>query len=193
MIQHHNVDGNGVQLHYAEAPGPGAGLLFVHGTTGSHISFLPFMPALAAHAHVYALDLRSGNIKWKYNTNRRVTSSAAIDENLIFIGSADRHLYGINARSGWPVWRFHTKGYVLSTPSVMNGVVYVSSADGHLYAVNHDGLVQVVRLGEKGEIVGTSQIDAGILASPAVADRAIYFRSDAHLWKVAFPIDWENM
>jgi pimeloyl-ACP methyl ester carboxylesterase len=57
MIQHHNVDVNGVQMQYAEAPGPGAGLLFVHGTTGSHISFLPFMPALAAHAHVYALDL----------------------------------------------------------------------------------------------------------------------------------------
>jgi hypothetical protein len=51
--------------------------------------------------------------------------------------------------------------------------------------VSHDGLVQVVELGAEGKVVGTSQIDKGILASPAVADGAIYFRSDANLWKVA--------
>ena len=59
------------------------------------------------------------------------------------------------------------------------------AAGGHVYCVNHDGLVQVVRLGEKGTLVGTGQIDRGILATPAVGGGAIYFRSNAHLWKVA--------
>ena len=58
-------------------------------------------------------------------------------------------------------------------------------ADGHLYVVSHDGVVQVIELGAEGKLVGTSQIEKGILASPAVADGAIYFRSDAYLWKVA--------
>ena len=62
MIQHHTIDLNDVQLQYAEAPGPGSALLFVHGSTGSHTSFLPFMPTLAQHAHVYALDLRGHNL-----------------------------------------------------------------------------------------------------------------------------------
>lgn len=62
MIQQHTVDVNDVQLHYAEAPGPGPALLFVHGSTGSHTSFLPFMPTLAQHAHVYAMDLRGHNL-----------------------------------------------------------------------------------------------------------------------------------
>lgn len=65
MIQYHTVEVNGRQLHYAEAPGPRdcgqPALLFVHGSTGSHSSFLPFMPTLAQHAHVYALDLRGHN------------------------------------------------------------------------------------------------------------------------------------
>ena len=77
---------------------------------------------------------------------------------------------------GRVLWQLRLKGPVWATPVL---------ADGHAYVVNHPGLVQVVRLGDEGELVGTGQIDPGILASPAVADGAIYFRSDTHLWKVA--------
>lgn len=62
MIQQHTVDLNEVQLHYVEAPGSGPALLFVHGSTGSHTAFLPFIPMLAQHAHVYAIDLRGHNL-----------------------------------------------------------------------------------------------------------------------------------
>ena len=58
MIQNQTVDLDEARLHYAEAPGPGPALVFIHGATGSHTSFLPFMPNLAQRAHVYALDLR---------------------------------------------------------------------------------------------------------------------------------------
>lgn len=85
-----------------------------------------------------------------------------------------------DARDGSVLWQLRLKGPVWATPV---------AADGLLYVVNHDGLVQVVRLGEEGELVGESQIDAEILASPAVAGGAIYFRSNAHLWKVAFAPD----
>jgi pimeloyl-ACP methyl ester carboxylesterase len=37
-------------------------VVIVHGLTGSHASFLPLLPALAQHAHVYALDLRGHNL-----------------------------------------------------------------------------------------------------------------------------------
>jgi pimeloyl-ACP methyl ester carboxylesterase len=58
MIEHNTNELGDVRLHYVEAAGPGPALLFIHGATGSHTSFLPFMPALAQHAHTYALDLR---------------------------------------------------------------------------------------------------------------------------------------
>lgn len=70
MIQQHKVDLDEVQLHYVEAPGPGPALLFVHGSTGSHTAFVPFLSTLTQHAHVYALDLRghglSGRTPGKY-------------------------------------------------------------------------------------------------------------------------------
>ena len=62
MIQFLTADLSEVKIHYAEAPGPGPALVILHGITGSHGSFLPLMPALAAQAHIYALDLRGHNL-----------------------------------------------------------------------------------------------------------------------------------
>jgi pimeloyl-ACP methyl ester carboxylesterase len=61
-IQFRTVDLDEVQIHYAEAPGPGPALVILHGITGSHGSFLPLVPVLAEQAHVYALDLRGHNL-----------------------------------------------------------------------------------------------------------------------------------
>jgi pimeloyl-ACP methyl ester carboxylesterase len=47
-----------VDLHYAEAAGPGPPLVLLHGITGSLETYEPLMPELALVAHVYALDLR---------------------------------------------------------------------------------------------------------------------------------------
>ena len=62
MIQFHTVDLDEVQIHYAEAPGPGPALLILHGATGALDSFASLMPTLAQQAHVYAMDLRGHNL-----------------------------------------------------------------------------------------------------------------------------------
>ena len=62
MIQYQTIDLDEVQIHYAEAPGPGPALLILHGMTGSLDTFAPFIPTLAQQAHVYALDLRGHNL-----------------------------------------------------------------------------------------------------------------------------------
>lgn len=58
MTEFHTVELNNIQLHYAEAPGPGPALVILHGLSGSHAEFLHLLPELAGQAHVYALDLR---------------------------------------------------------------------------------------------------------------------------------------
>lgn len=47
-----------VRLHYVEAAGAEPPLLLIHGATGSHTTYLPFLSILAQHARVYAMDLR---------------------------------------------------------------------------------------------------------------------------------------
>jgi outer membrane protein assembly factor BamB len=86
---------------------------------------------------------------------------------------------------GQLLWQLRLQGPIWATP-VISG--------NHLYAVSHGGLVQVVQLPEPtdspqkaGRVVHTCQLDEGILATPALADGAIYFRSDRWLWKFALP------
>jgi outer membrane protein assembly factor BamB len=83
-----------------------------------------------------------------------------------------------DAATGRTQWQLRLKGAFWASPVL---------ADGRLYCVNRDGLVQVVQLGKQGKLLATSQIDDGISASPAVAQGAVYFRSDRHLWKIGNP------
>ena len=136
-----------------------------------------FLPANGLHALRYDPATRSIERLW-YEPNLRGDNSSpvAYDDRVYRLKPPGILMCG-DAADGQVLWQLRLKGPIWATPVL---------ADGHLYVVNHDGLVQVARLGQQGELVGTSQIDPGILASPAVADGAIYFRSDAHLWKVAF-------
>ena len=60
------------------------------------------------------------------------------------------------------------------------------TAGGLIYTINEEGYFAVVKPGEtKGEIVGEGQFGETILCTPAIADGALYVRSDGHLWKVA--------
>jgi outer membrane protein assembly factor BamB len=59
------------------------------------------------------------------------------------------------------------------------------AAGGMVLCVSEAGIVHVVKPDDKdGQVVGTWELNESILATPAVADGAIYLRSDEHLWKV---------
>jgi hypothetical protein len=104
------------------------------------------------------------------------------------------------ASSGAILWQLRLKGAIWGSPAV---------AENHMYLVNKDGEGLVVRLPAKnaggtnqsadpqapepkheeqlkpGVLVGGGAIDETVLASPAIADGALYIRSDRHLWKIA--------
>ena len=66
--------------------------------------------------------------------------------------------------------------------------VQMVATGGKLYAVNEKGVVFIVDISKpQGEIV--SQLDLGqtILCTPAIANGALYLRSDTKLWKLAKP------
>jgi outer membrane protein assembly factor BamB len=71
--------------------------------------------------------------KWSANTPVG-TSSAAVANGIVYVGSTDKHLYAFDAKSGALVWQAATGGFVMSSPAVADGVVYVGSNDGRIYA-----------------------------------------------------------
>ena len=142
-------------------------------TTGDEGIFLP-----AAGIHALRCDRQAGKMTllWSQPRLRGGEASPVVRDGRIYVVKDGSILVCGDVSDGRVVWQLRLKGPIWATPVL---------AGGHLYAVNHDGLVQTVRLGEKGEVVGTSRIDPGVLASPAVADGAIYFRCPQSLWKIA--------
>ncbi len=151
----------------------GANHFHATGTTSGDRIYLPCDGLIAL-----TVDPQSKEFKTLWSEKRLAVgySSPVICDGRVYAVKTAGVLVCADAADGNILWQLRLKGPIYATPVL---------AGGHLYAVSHDGLVQVVELGAEGKLVGTSQIEKGILASPAVADGAIYFRSDAYLWKVS--------
>jgi outer membrane protein assembly factor BamB len=60
------------------------------------------------------------------------------------------------------------------------------AGNGHLYLADETGVLQTIRLGaKKGEVASRLDLGEPILCTPALANGALYVRSDKHLWKFA--------
>jgi hypothetical protein len=61
-------------------------------------------------------------------------------------------------------------------------------SDGSLlFCISEEGAAQVLPLGEKEPKPTESKLEETVLATPAIANGALFVRSDKHLWKIASP------
>ena len=81
-----------------------------------------------------------------------------------------------NTATGERLWQLRLKGPFSASPVV---------AGNYVYCVSEKGVVQVVDPSKpEGEIIGELDLGETILSTPSIANGAIYFRSDARLWKI---------
>ena len=86
-------------------------------------------------------------------------------------------LIAADAKTGHVDWRLRLTGTFYSSPIV---------AGQRMYCFNDAGLAQLVALGkEHGTIASQHDFKESILGTPALVDKAVYVRSDQHLWKIA--------
>lgn len=95
----------------------------------------------SSDGNVYALDAKSGNLKWKYLTNGIVHSSPAIADGILYVGGWDTYLYAIDAASGNLLWKFKTGDQpgmsgIQTSPTIANGTVYFGARDASFYALD---------------------------------------------------------
>ena len=72
-------------------------------------------------------------------------------------------------------WKFKA-GDNIEGSAVLEGIVYVGSSDNHLYAVD-------IKTGKEKLKFETG----GIVSTPAVSKRVVYFGSDHHLYALHIP------
>ncbi len=81
-----------------------------------------------------------------------------------------------DARSGTVHWSERLGGNFSASPV---------AAEGRVYFQNEAGVGSVVKAGKTYELLATNDLGERTLASYAVADGALFIRSESHLWKIA--------
>src|SRR5262249_46311076 len=118
----------------------------------------------SSDAHVYALNLDDGRMRWSAATGGRVSaSSPASDEGLIFIGTenvdgGDGTLFALDAETGQERWRVTLGAPVLSAPTVVGEVVYFGSNDLALHAVDAKTGAERWKFATSGNVTGAAAV-----------------------------------
>ncbi len=134
----------------------------------------------------YAIDLSTGQQKWKFDTKGNIQAKAVLFEDKVFFESANV-FYALNVKTGKEVWRFNPEiepeifdyqgveyPYKLdpfdnqrSAPTLHEGVIYVGTTNGKLYGLDQKGGRIVLEL--------SSDNNSPIRSSPLIAGSRLYF------------------
>ena len=128
-----------------------------YGSTGGYVyavnpatgDALP-TPIALANGYLYAVDATTGGLLWRYQMGLgarvsdersvvRVSSSPAVADGVVYVGSSDGYLHAVDAASGNLLWRYETEEGLTSSPVVGDGIIYFGSWDGYVYAVDAGG------------------------------------------------------
>lgn len=137
-----------------------------------------FVPANGVTALDISTNPTAPQLLWESSKLATSGASAVVHDGRVYTINRAGVLTCGDAKTGDVQYQLRLKGPVWSTPII---------AGDHLYVFSFEGLTYVVKLGEKGEIVSQTEIGEKIQGTPAVADGAMYVRSDKHLWKIAAP------
>jgi outer membrane protein assembly factor BamB len=131
---------------------------------------------------LYAIDCNSGKQIWRFDTKGKsipasefgfdrtsITSSPAVVDGVVYIGSRDAHLYAVDAARGTLKWLSDYEKdnltWVVSSPAVNDEVVYVGTADGHF--------VDALRAND-GHQLWRFAMPSRVWSSPIVAGQTLY-------------------
>jgi outer membrane protein assembly factor BamB len=133
--------------------------------------------------NVYALDIESGALRWKFKTGNVVHATPAVANDTVYVGSWDSYFYALDAKTGKERWRFKTgedrdiynQVGIQSSAVIAGGLVLFGCRDSNLYALD-------AVTGEKAW--SFSNDGSWVISTPIVKDGTVYFAtSDSGLFR----------
>ena len=119
---------------------------------------------------VYALDERTGRVRWTFEGDGRIKGSLTLSGNRLYVGNYKGYLYALDATTGKQIWRarsqdrFGGRGQFYSTPTAAYGRVYIGSTDGKVYSFG----------ATSGELRWSQGTGDYVYSSPAVWRKKVY-------------------
>ena len=154
---------------YSNIPRPvlGHGLVFVSSGYGA--------PTLYAIGVDGRGDVTGSKVAWTMKRGAPLSPSPLLVGDELYVISDAGILNCVDARTGKRHYQERLGGSFSASPIL---------ADGRIYLLDEDGTTTVVKPGHKFEKLATNRVDGRTLASLAVADGAIFLRTDSHLYRI---------
>jgi outer membrane protein assembly factor BamB len=154
---------------YSIAPRPvyGHGLVYV--CTGGYVADL-----LAVRVNGQG-DVSQTHVAWKATQQIPLMASPLLVGRELYLVSDNGIASCLDAISGKVHWRERLGGNYAASPFF---------ADGRIYFVSREGKTTVLKPGTQFLRLAENRLQAAVIATPAVSDRAIFLRSDTHLYRI---------
>ena len=150
--------------------------------------------------NIYALDLATGKLKWKFKTGDVVHATPAIADGVLYVGSWDSYFYALDAATGAEKWRFKTgedhdianQQGIQASAAVMDGVVYFGCRDSNFYAVDAATGKQLWAFSNHGSwVIGSAAVRDGKVFF-ATSDSGMFYELDAKSGAKDFSLDFKH-
>lgn len=129
---------------------------------------------------VYALDLRTGQVRWHFGAANDVNGVAASGDLIVATGD-EGTVWGIDLTTGQQIWSFRVGSPVFTNPLIVENLVIVGDGSGVLWGLNVDGTER-----------WHAQLDGAIRGGAASNGTMVYAVSD-HGEAAAFTLDGFEM
>jgi outer membrane protein assembly factor BamB len=121
-------------------------------------------------------DSSAAEVAWKSNRIKTSYASPVFHQGRIYTINSAGILSCSDASDGRSIWQQRLKGVFWASPII---------AGDKLYLPNEEGTTFVLQLGDEPKVVAENPLGETMLATPAIANGAIFLRSDQVLFCIA--------
>ena len=125
-------------------------------------------------AHLVAIRL-DGTVAYKFTREVPQRPGPLAYNGLLFLVSDNGIATCLDVKDGSQVWTRRLNGNFYSSPVL---------AEGRLYVFDRKGKATVLSADRQGRILATNQLEEGVVATPAIAGKALFVRTNTHLYRI---------
>jgi outer membrane protein assembly factor BamB len=154
------------------------GLIYVANAHGGKSPLYAIRPEASGDITPAPGSRVSAGLAWSEERNGSYLQTPVVYGDLIYASTSQGIFKAYEARTGHKVYeqRLGTGGAFTSSPVAADGKIYVSDEEGQTF---------VIRAGPQFQLLGTNQLGELVLATPAISERALYFRTPGSVLAIA--------
>jgi hypothetical protein len=120
-------------------------------------------------------DVTGTHVAWKISQRMPSTPSPILVDDLLYVVNDAGIASCIEARTGKSVWEQRLEGNFNASPLF---------GAGRIYFFGRNGATSVLAPGREPRILAVNNLTGIVMASPAVADNALFVRTRTHLYRI---------